>query len=118
VRIGSAYFLRRRLLVPPSRLNSLNYSPSEPPPAFSPSSGFSVDVPGSLPMSSPSLRPSGFFGHAGFQSASNRLHWAYGVREDPGKAAGNLGRHKVSSTEAATVLGDFLGTTASDPDHC
>ena len=36
---------------------------------------------------------------------------------DPGKAAGNLLKHKVSFTEAATVLGDFLGTTASDPDH-
>jgi hypothetical protein len=34
---------------------------------------------------------------------------------DPGKAAGNLRKHKVSFTEAATVLGDFLGTTASDP---
>ena len=36
---------------------------------------------------------------------------------DPGKAAENLRKHKVSFTEAATVLGDFLGTTASDPDH-
>ena len=36
---------------------------------------------------------------------------------DPGKAAGNLRKHKVSFTEAATVLGDFFGTTASDPDH-
>ena len=36
---------------------------------------------------------------------------------DPGKAAGNLRKHKVSFTEAASVLGDFLGTTASDPDH-
>jgi uncharacterized DUF497 family protein len=36
---------------------------------------------------------------------------------DPGKAAGNLRKHKVSFTEAATVLGDFLGATASDPDH-
>ena len=36
---------------------------------------------------------------------------------DPGKAAENLRKHKVSFNEAATVLGDFLGTTASDPDH-
>jgi len=36
---------------------------------------------------------------------------------DPGKAAENLRKHKVSFAEAATVLGDFLGTTASDPDH-
>ena len=31
---------------------------------------------------------------------------------DPGKAAGNLRKHKVSFTEAATVFGDFPGTTA------
>lgn len=36
---------------------------------------------------------------------------------DRGKAAGNLRKHKVSFTEAATVFGDFLGTTAPDPDH-
>jgi hypothetical protein len=36
---------------------------------------------------------------------------------DPGQAAENLRKHKVFFTEAATVLGDFLGTTASDPDH-
>ena len=36
---------------------------------------------------------------------------------DPGKAAENLRKHQVSFTEAATVLGDFLGTTAADPDH-
>ena len=36
---------------------------------------------------------------------------------DPGKAADNLRKHKVSFTEAATVPGDFLVTTASDPDH-
>jgi hypothetical protein len=36
---------------------------------------------------------------------------------DPGKAAGNLREHKVSFTEAATVAGDFLSTTANDPDH-
>ena len=36
---------------------------------------------------------------------------------DPGKAADNLRKHKGSFTEATTVLGDFLGTTASDPDH-
>jgi uncharacterized DUF497 family protein len=36
---------------------------------------------------------------------------------DPSKAAGNLRKHKVSFTEAATVFGDYLGTTAPDPDH-
>ena len=35
----------------------------------------------------------------------------------PSKAAENLRKHKVSFNEAATVLGDFLSTTASDPDH-
>jgi len=36
---------------------------------------------------------------------------------DPSKADQNVRKHKVSFTEAATVLGDSLGTTASDPDH-
>ena len=36
---------------------------------------------------------------------------------DQGKAAENLRKHKVSFTEAATVFGDTLGTTVSDPDH-
>ena len=36
---------------------------------------------------------------------------------DPSKAAENLRKHKVSFNEAATVFGDFLSTTASDPDH-
>ncbi len=36
---------------------------------------------------------------------------------DPRKAAENLRKHKVSFREAATVFGDFLSTTASDPDH-
>jgi uncharacterized protein len=36
---------------------------------------------------------------------------------DPSKAAGNLRKHKVSFTEAATVFGDFLGATVPDPDH-
>ena len=36
---------------------------------------------------------------------------------DPEKAAGNLRKHKVSFTEAATVFGDSLGTTVVDPDH-
>jgi hypothetical protein len=36
---------------------------------------------------------------------------------DPGKAADNLRKHKVSFSEAASVLGDPLGTTAPDPDH-
>jgi uncharacterized DUF497 family protein len=34
---------------------------------------------------------------------------------DPDKAAENLRKDKVSFTEATTVPGDFLGTTASDP---
>lgn len=29
----------------------------------------------------------------------------------------DLRKHQVSFTEAATVLGDFLGATAPDPDH-
>ena len=36
---------------------------------------------------------------------------------DPNKAAENLRKHRVSFTEAATVLGDFLGITVPDPDH-
>ena len=36
---------------------------------------------------------------------------------DPDKAAENLRKHKVSFNVAATVLGDFLGTTAADRDH-
>jgi uncharacterized DUF497 family protein len=36
---------------------------------------------------------------------------------DPAKAAQNLRRHRVTFNEAATVFGDFLGTTATDPDH-
>jgi uncharacterized protein len=36
---------------------------------------------------------------------------------DPDKAMGNLRKHKVSFSEAATVFGDFLGVTAADPDH-
>jgi uncharacterized DUF497 family protein len=36
---------------------------------------------------------------------------------DPSKATGNLRKHKVSFEEAATVFGDFLGTTFPDPDH-
>lgn len=36
---------------------------------------------------------------------------------DPRKAAENLRKHKVSFNEAATVFGDFLSTTASDPAH-
>ena len=33
------------------------------------------------------------------------------------KAAENLRKHKVSFNEAATVFGDFLSATASDPEH-
>ena len=36
---------------------------------------------------------------------------------DPKKAARNLLKHRVSFSEAATVFGDRLGTTVSDPDH-
>jgi hypothetical protein len=36
---------------------------------------------------------------------------------DVRKAAVNLRKHGVSFEEAATVFGDFLSTTASDPDH-
>jgi uncharacterized protein len=36
---------------------------------------------------------------------------------DPKKAARNLRKHRVSFNEAATVFGDRLGTTVSDPDH-
>jgi hypothetical protein len=32
---------------------------------------------------------------------------------DPGKAAGDFGKHKVSFTEAATVFRDFLSTGTS-----
>ena len=36
---------------------------------------------------------------------------------DVRKAAVNLRKHGVSFQEAATVFGDFLSTTARDPDH-
>lgn len=36
---------------------------------------------------------------------------------NPTKAGENLRKHKISFNEAATVLGDFLGATVSDPDH-
>jgi uncharacterized DUF497 family protein len=36
---------------------------------------------------------------------------------DTDKATRNLREHKVSFSEASTVFGDFLGVTASDPDH-
>jgi hypothetical protein len=36
---------------------------------------------------------------------------------DARKAAANLRKHKVSFHEAATVFGDFLSITASDPAH-
>jgi uncharacterized DUF497 family protein len=35
----------------------------------------------------------------------------------PEKAAQNLRKHGVPFDEAATVFGDFLGITVSDPDH-
>lgn len=36
---------------------------------------------------------------------------------DPGKAAANLRKHKVSFAEAASVFLDPLALTFSDPDH-
>jgi uncharacterized DUF497 family protein len=36
---------------------------------------------------------------------------------DPGKARQNLRKHRVSFQEAATVFGDPLAATYSDPDH-
>lgn len=36
---------------------------------------------------------------------------------DPQKAEQNLRKHKVSFAEAATVFGDSLGVTVSNPDH-
>ena len=36
---------------------------------------------------------------------------------DPQKAANNLRKHKVSFTEAATVLSDPFSVTVPDPDH-
>jgi uncharacterized protein len=36
---------------------------------------------------------------------------------DPEKAAGNLAKHGVAFPEAATVFGDPLAITYSDPDH-
>lgn len=36
---------------------------------------------------------------------------------DPQKAARNLGKHKVSFAEAATVFNDPLSATSADPDH-
>ena len=36
---------------------------------------------------------------------------------DSRKAAANLRKHKVSFNEAATVFGDFLSITVSDPAH-
>lgn len=39
------------------------------------------------------------------------------VEWDPAKAEANLRKHGVSFEEAATVLGDPLSITISDPDH-
>ena len=36
---------------------------------------------------------------------------------DPGKAARNLQKHRVSFEEASTVFGDPLAVTYQDPDH-
>ena len=36
---------------------------------------------------------------------------------DPRKATANASKHGISFGEAATVLGDPLGRTVSDPDH-
>jgi len=37
--------------------------------------------------------------------------------DDPAKAAHNLKKHKVSFEEAASVFGDSMSYTFSDPDH-
>lgn len=37
--------------------------------------------------------------------------------DDPEKAAKNLKKHKVSFEEAASVFGDPMALTFSDPDH-
>ena len=39
------------------------------------------------------------------------------VTWDPGKAAANHKKHKVSFEEASTVLADPLAITGADPDH-
>jgi hypothetical protein len=39
------------------------------------------------------------------------------VRHDPKKAEKNLNKHGVTFQEAATVFGDPLAITFSDPDH-
>jgi hypothetical protein len=36
---------------------------------------------------------------------------------DPEKVAANVRKHKVTSGEAGTVLGDLLSTTFADADH-
>ena len=36
---------------------------------------------------------------------------------DPSKASENIRKHQVSFTEAATIFGDALSLTVSDPDH-
>jgi uncharacterized protein len=36
---------------------------------------------------------------------------------DPKKAATNLKKHKVSFVEAATLFGDPMSVTVTDPDH-
>jgi uncharacterized protein len=36
---------------------------------------------------------------------------------DPGKAAENVRKHKISFSEAVTVFGDHLSITVADPDH-
>ena len=36
---------------------------------------------------------------------------------DPSKAESNLGKHRVTFTEASTVFGDPLSLTIFDPDH-
>lgn len=39
------------------------------------------------------------------------------VTWDPGKAAANLKKHKVSFEEASAALADPLAITGADPDH-
>ena len=41
----------------------------------------------------------------------------YTFEWDPGKAAANLKKHRVSFHEATSIFGDPFSVTISDPDH-
>ena len=68
-----------------------------------------MDYGASRMASSP--QPGGPFSRVSVYTGQMEFDW------DRSKAAQNLRKHKVSFHEAATVFGDFFGTTASDPDH-